>query len=350
MIVLALLWISLLVGATPISPPIAPRAQCQATLDIAQAVAQRMQSHYYNSATGQYTGGALWTDANAGCYICKVALSNGNWQSVLAGSNDDAGWIWLALVKLADYRSARGQDASPYLTAANKIYDIVAGQWDGTCGGGVYVLVHNAITNELFLTMSASGYLRNKNATYLDNAKKTWTWLINSGMRNSNGLFNDGLNSDTCANNGQTTWTYNQGTLLTGASALYIATGDSTYLTQAEISLDATISRMTTNSILKESCDNAASGAGTCNTDQQAFKGLFMKHLQFYLDGAGSRVSKYSSFIGAQTSGVYHYGTNANNDIGSVWYAPDAGGSVFTPMTSSSGLAAHIVAAKFGPC
>ncbi len=30
-----------------------------------------------------------------------------------------------------------------------------------------------------------------------------------SGMRNSDGLFNDGLD-DACNNNGQTTWTYNQ--------------------------------------------------------------------------------------------------------------------------------------------
>jgi hypothetical protein len=31
----------------------------------------------------------------------------------------------------------------------------------------------------------------------------------NSQLRNSQGLFNDGLTS-TCANNGQTTWIYNQ--------------------------------------------------------------------------------------------------------------------------------------------
>jgi hypothetical protein len=34
----------------------------------------------------------------------------------------------------------------------------------------------NAITNELFLYTSASGYLRGFGQKYLDNAKKTWTW------------------------------------------------------------------------------------------------------------------------------------------------------------------------------
>lgn len=63
--------------------------------------------------------------------IGRAALSNANWQSILNGSNDDAGvsfqtfrfiididqihqWIVLALWKIGDYKSARGQDASPY--------------------------------------------------------------------------------------------------------------------------------------------------------------------------------------------------------------------------------------------
>jgi hypothetical protein len=36
-----------------------------------------------------------------------------------------------------------------------------------------------------------------------------------------------------------------------------------------------------------------------------------------------SRVAKYSGFLGSQNSAVFHYGTNANNDVGSVWYAPN---------------------------
>jgi hypothetical protein len=38
-------------------------AQCAATLNTAVSVATRLQSHYYNSANGQYNGGSLWTDA-----------------------------------------------------------------------------------------------------------------------------------------------------------------------------------------------------------------------------------------------------------------------------------------------
>ena len=73
-----------------------------------------------------------------------------------------------------------------------------------------------------------------------------------------------------------------------------------------------------------------------------------MKHLQYYLDSANdaSRTAKYSSFIGSQSSGALHFGKDAANDVGSVWYAPNAGGSVFTPEASNSGLAAFVAAAK----
>jgi len=246
------------------------------------------------------------------------------------------------------------------MNSAAAIYKIIAGEWDTTtCGGGVWwSSAHsykNAITNELFLLTSASGYLRTHDQTYLDNANKEWAWLSASGMRNSDGLYNDGLNSANpaaCTNNGQTTWTYNQGVVASGLAALSVANGDASLLDQAELTLDATISHLTENDILKESCDDAESGGAQCNHDQQIFKGIWTKHLQYYLDNVNdaTRAAKYSPFLGSQYSAVFHYGTDANDDIGSVWYAPDQGGSVFTPETSASGLAASIANAKYGPC
>ncbi|KAF9268674.1 Six-hairpin glycosidase [Marasmius fiardii PR-910] len=355
------------------------RAQCAATLNVALSVAHRLQDHYYNSGSGMYNGGSLWTDANTLEDLHNLMLATGtddfssvadnsfigrnannpstNWNSVLGGSNDDAGWIVLSLWKMADYKASRGQSNTAFLNAASKVYDIIEGQWDNVCGGGVWwSTAHtykNAITNELFLLLSAQGFRRGFGQKYLDNAKKTWDWLRNSGMRNGDNLWNDGLTQDgTCRNNGQTTWTYNQGVIASGLAELAVVTGDRSLLTEAEKTLDATIAHLTNNNILRESCDNAQSGGAVCNQDQQLFKGLWTKHLQFYLDAANeaSRTDKYRPFLGSQESAVFHFGTNANNDIGSVWYAPDQGGSIFTPKTSASGLEAHVAAAKYGPC
>lgn len=89
-------------------------------------------------------------------------------------------------------------------------------------------------------------------------------------MRNSQGLYNDGLDTASCKNNGQTTWTYNQGVIASGLAALYSASGssNSTLLDQAEITLDATMAQMTENGILKESCDDVVKGGTTCDADQ----------------------------------------------------------------------------------
>ncbi|KAG6812607.1 hypothetical protein H0H92_001958 [Tricholoma furcatifolium] len=354
--------------------PIAKRDQCQATLDVALSVADTLQSTYFDTTTGQYTGGSLWTDANTledlhnlmlatgtddfgsvadESYIGQNALnSDTDWSTVINGANDDAGWIVLALWKIADYKTSRSLDASAYLSSASTIYDMIAGQWDDTCGGGVWwSTAHtykNAITNELFLLLSASGYLRGGGDTYLTNAQNTWNWLSASGMRNSENLWNDGLDLDTCANNGQTTWTYNQGVIASGLAALYAATGDSSLLDQAELTLDATITYLTDDDILRESCDDADSGGSVCDADQ----GLWTKHVQYYLDMANdsTRTAKYSPFLGSQESAVYHYATGSDNIPGSVWYAPNDGGSIFTPKTDASGLEAHISAAKYGPC
>ncbi|KAJ7262191.1 glycoside hydrolase family 76 protein [Mycena haematopus] len=350
------------VNANPIE-----RRQCAATLNTALSVATTLQNHYFNTGNGQYTGGSLWTDANTledlhnlmlatgtnqfgavadQSYIGRSAQdsSTANWQNVLGGSNDDAQWVIMALWKIADYKISRGLSATAHFGFYGIVSDSLPGQWDSVCGGGVWwSTAHtykNAITNELFLLVSATGAINYPNqAPYLANAKKAATWLLNSGMRNSQGLWNDGLTQDgSCKNNGQTTWTYNQGVIASGLSALYAVTGDSSLLTQAEITLDATISLLSTNNISRNR-------GSVCDADQQIFKGIWTKSLQFYLDRANSaaRNAKYSGFLGSQSSAVFHYGTDAANDVGSVWYAPKL-------ATSASGLEAHIAAAKYGPC
>ncbi|KAJ6569561.1 glycoside hydrolase family 76 protein [Mycena capillaripes] len=366
------------------SPSTLEKRQCQTSLDTAMSVAKRLQSHYFNIITGEYSGGSHWTDANAIENIHNLMLATGTdefstladnsylgrtailqadtgislWSTLLDGSYDDASWIILALWKIADYKAARGLDNSAYLESANTIYSIVEDAWDtSVCGGGVWWSsakdYKNSITNQLFLFVSATGAINfPSNPAFLKNANLAASWIKNSQLRNSQGLFNDGLVTSTCANNGQTTWIYNQGVIAAGLGALYAVTGDKTLLDEAEITLDAAIQLLTSNSILKESCDDPVSGGATCNNDQQAFKGIFTKSVQYYLDRVNdpARTAKYSGFLRAQASGAFHFGTSSSTDIGSVWYAPSQGGSVFTATSSSSGLAAHVANAKYGPC
>ena len=53
-----------------------------------------------------------------------------------------------------------------------------------------------------------------------------------------------------------------------GLGALYAATRNTSLLDQAEVSLNATISSLTYNGILRESCDLVTSDGTTCDHDQ----------------------------------------------------------------------------------
>ncbi|KAJ4492004.1 glycoside hydrolase family 76 protein, partial [Lentinula edodes] len=355
--------------------------ECPSTVALAFNEADHYKNVYYDPTTGSSINGSFWTDSNTmetlhllmlqtdrsdfdgladNSFLGRNALiPSTNWETFTGPFFDDAGWAVLALWTMADYKATHHQpNVDDFFAAAATVYDLIASNWDNTCGGGVWWTVDhtykNAITNELFLTLSAQGYLRFKNETYLENAKKVWAWIEGSGMRNDQGLYNDGLVLGTCVNNGETTWTYNQGVILSGLGALYAATGNETLISEAEITIDATIRNLTMNGILKESCDDVVLEGIPCDSDQQIFKGIWLKHLQYFLTFVHPKhpelAAKYNSFIGSQSEAVLQLATNSQLDIGSVWYATDAGGSIFSVQSLASGIMAHVTNAQYGPC
>ncbi|KAG8994282.1 hydrolase 76 protein [Tulasnella sp. JGI-2019a] len=195
----------LLTSASPLlylsaASPIEKRAQCASQLSLAATIADRLVSYWYNPTLGYFNSGSLWTDANTYEDMNNLMLAAGTdtyytldensqtgkdgqaasastWASTINGSNDDSLWLVLTMWKIADYLTTRGKDATGYLNSATEIYNMIAAEWDTTnCGGGVWwSTAHtykNAITNELFLLTSASGYLRTGEASYLANAQK----------------------------------------------------------------------------------------------------------------------------------------------------------------------------------
>lgn len=59
--------------------------------------------------------------------------------------------------------------------------------------------------------------------------------------------------------------------IASGLAALANATGNTTLLDQAEITLDATMSYLTQNGTLKELCDDVTSGGASCDADEVHF-------------------------------------------------------------------------------
>jgi predicted alpha-1,6-mannanase (GH76 family) len=228
---------------------------------------------------------------------------------------DDSAWWALAWVAAYDLT---GEDR--YLDAARAIFAHSLSGWDDTCGGGVWWnqerTYKNAITNELFLTLAALLHQRTPgDRDYRAWAMRAWEWLHASGMIGPDGLVNDGLTA-ACANNGGTTWTYNQGVILGGLAALYQITGDRAYLRQGEVIADATLGMLTgPPGILAEPCESSG-----CNSDQTQFKGIFVRYLHEFC--LLSDKPAYRAFIVANADSVWDNARNAADQFGLRWGGP----------------------------
>lgn len=131
------------------------------------------------------------------------AISDSGW---LNNYFDDEGWWALAWIAVWDLTKD-----DHYLDAATDIFnDMVNNGLNGACGGMWWNKAHtsvNAITNGLFISVAAHLANRHPNGDYyLGYAKKQWDWFLKSGLINSEGLINDGLDLTTCKNSGDVVW------------------------------------------------------------------------------------------------------------------------------------------------
>lgn len=228
-----------------------------------------------------------------------------------------------------DYTWYGNQFADGFAHRARVFYSLALKGWDSKeCGGGMtwnprLETYKNAITNQLFITASASMFLhfpgddndspywRDKDQDvssntvpahaeyFLKNAVAAYDWLKSSGMKNEQGLYIDGfhVSNGKCVVRNEMVYTYNQGVILSGMRSLWEATGDESYLQDGHRLIRNTILAtgyslenepghpplqddfswrgLGRNGILEDNCDSN----GSCNQDGQTFKGIYFHHL-----------------------------------------------------------------------
>lgn len=287
---------------------------------------------FYNLSTGLWNTTEWWNSANALETTIDYSLVTNSltYRSNIFNTfekhkdkrflnrwfNDDDGWWALTWIKAYDLTGE-----TRYLDMAKTIFNSMKGQWDEQCGGGIWWkkerIYKNAITNQLFLTVAARLHLRTPGdggaGSYLDWAQRSWTWFKSTGMINGENLVNDGLN-DACQNNGQTTWTYNQGVILGGLVDLYQATKDPTLLAQAQAIADAALRTLAPNGILKEPCEP------DCGGDGPQFKGIFMRNLAYLYQV--TRKDAYKAFIVKNANSIWANNRDSANQFGLSWAGP----------------------------
>ena len=297
---------------------------------------------YYSSSNGLWNTGDSsnwWQSANLLETTINYMVTNNNsdYSSDIATTfndnksgnflnnyYDDEGWWALAWIKAYDFTNN-----SSYLDMAKTIFADMTGGWDNTCNGGVWWskdrTYKNAIPNELFLEIAARLHQRVSGDTvggggpggysYIDWATKEWNWFNNSGMINGSHLINDGLTSS-CGNNGQATYTYNQGVVLGGLVALYQSTNNSTYLSTAETLANASTTQLVNSSgVLVDPCEPS-----NCGGDGAIFKGIYVKNLivLYQVDNKSS----YHDFILHNADSLWINDRDSTNHFGVVWSGP----------------------------
>jgi predicted alpha-1,6-mannanase (GH76 family) len=267
---------------------------------------------------------------------------------------DDTGWwgvAWLQAYLLtgnSDYLDVAEADAA-------YMYDKGWNTDSGVCGGsgGEYWYIPagtadapGAIQNELFMELTAWLYNVTKDSTYLTWAEADWSWFDQSKLIGSNYLISNQLNGSpaTGCTPSPPTWTYNQGVILGALAQLYVATGTTSYLTEAENIADATINSTASTSsapaldpggVLLEPCPSytsasACNGSGSTLGSQDSFKGIFVQNLKMLATIAGT--SQFNSFFQDQATAIEDSDTNSGSQFGMFWDATaPAGCSSITP-------------------
>jgi predicted alpha-1,6-mannanase (GH76 family) len=229
---------------------------------------------------------------------------------------DDSGWWGIAWLKMFDHtRDPR------YLATARAIHAHMARNWKPEKNGGVMWAedadkqIPNAITNSLFLILSARLHQRTGEPEFLRCAEKTLVWFHTRALWDGRGIV------DAPGHRGDY-WSYNQGAFLGGLTALFLTTERAEYLDEAVQVADAILDSsgiVRPDGVLVEKL-------GTSGWDPGLFKGACIRYFAQLRDVLNARrlhpdtASRLDATIRASAASLLAHGIAEDGQFTIEWH------------------------------
>ncbi|KAI9817423.1 MAG: hydrolase 76 protein [Pycnora praestabilis] len=233
-----------------------------------------------------YTGNTEYNDVTSQALLFQVGPNIDYMppNQTKTEGNDDQGFWGMAAMSAAEQKFPDPPANQPqWLELAQAVFNSQAIRWDNsTCNGGLRWQIYpfntgynykNSISNGCFFNLAARLALYTGNQTYADWATKTFDWIQNIQLMNSQYQFFDGTDdTQNCSSINHIQWTYNAGVYLHGAANMYAFTNQSSlWQTRVQGILNATdvfFSPDVPNVMYEVACEPN----GKCDVDQRSFK------------------------------------------------------------------------------
>lgn len=254
------------------------------------------------------------------------------YPTVTSDFNDDMGW-WA----LASARAYQITGETVYKTEAENLFATIWSHEDSTYGGGIWWQnsVHNqknVATNAPAAITAARLYQITGNTSYLTDAQTLFTWL-QTNLQSGGEVYDhiDGTGGGTV-----TKWdfSYNLGTYIGAAAALYEATGTTSYLTAAQYVANWATTYFTNGgTFLNEGVDDAG-----------GFKTILVRYLAELVNTDGQ--SQYLPLLQENISEAWNHRRASDSLVGPNWSAPTGSGNVQSLTAAAAASALQVVPAN----
>jgi predicted alpha-1,6-mannanase (GH76 family) len=254
---------------------------------------------------------------------------------------DDENWMTLALLRA----SALAPDPR-FLTEAKALYADIMAAWDTTCcgphPGGIWwdrphtqkATAANAgpvITGVRLAAITGD-------SSYLSFAEQVYTYWRANMVNPMTFAVTDHINTDGTLAHYK--FTYNEGLMIGAAVALYGATHNAQYLTDAESIAGYMLAKETTST-----ADGTVLFDGTntgCTGDCAQFKGIAIRYLKTLAEADPSH-PEYAATIAASAHAAWDYARDATTDL----FATDWAGPTLTPTLVNAQSSAAMTIAEY---